>query len=324
MQTTAKSFGAESDLPLINRYTRREFAADELYTFSLVLCDNEIDRDGERFTIGALGRLAELFVGKTGVFDHEPSGKNQAARIYAAEVRADPARRTEAGEPYTCVKARAYMVRTLENASLIGEIEGGIKKEVSVGCSVARRLCSICGAEADCAHVPGRRYEGKLCHRLLDDPTDAYEWSFVAVPSQRAAGVTKHHPHGKEEPPMTDPHDPAALAKRFAACEDPITLTRAEARAMAGELDRLRKDAALGLAYREELAKEVRRLAFLAGETIDAAVLESVTQKLDIPELKAFCASYESRLASGAGSMSTVQLAQPTAQPAPDEFRMRL
>lgn len=332
MQTTAKSLGPQDDLPLIHRYTRREFAPEELYAFSLVLCDNEIDRDGERFTIPALRRLAELFVGKTGIFDHEATGKNQAARVYAAEVCADSARTTEAGEPYTWIKARAYMVRTRENEGLIGEIEGGIKKEVSVGCSVAKRICSICKAETrpgegtGCSHEPGRRYDGALCHRLLDEPTDAYEWSFVAVPAQRAAGVTKgRKPERKEA--MTDSPDIQALAKRFASCGGPITLTQPEARALADELAHLQKDAALGLAYREELAKEVRRLAFLAGETIDAPVLEAVVKKLDIPELKAFCASYEARLASG--SPGAAQLAGGAASPgrspadAPEEFRMR-
>ena len=34
-------------------------------------------------------------------------------------------------------------------------------------------------------------YKGKLCYGLLKEPTDAYEFSFVAVPAQRGAGVTK-------------------------------------------------------------------------------------------------------------------------------------
>ena len=50
----------EDSLLKINRYTRREFKADEVYTFSVVLCDNEIDRDFERFTADALQKLALL------------------------------------------------------------------------------------------------------------------------------------------------------------------------------------------------------------------------------------------------------------------------
>ncbi len=36
-----------------------------------------------------------------------------------------------------------------------------------------------------------RLYGEKLCFMELQEPTDAYEWSFVAVPAQRRAGVVK-------------------------------------------------------------------------------------------------------------------------------------
>ena len=81
-------------LEKISRYTRRKFGPDELYVFPVALCDNEIDRDGERFTVDALRKLAELFVGKTGVFDHDPQAKNQTARIYDCRVERDETRLT--------------------------------------------------------------------------------------------------------------------------------------------------------------------------------------------------------------------------------------
>lgn len=60
-----KSAGVGSEeLTQINRFTRREFTADELYVFSVVLCDNEVDRDFEQFTPQALEKLGELFIGK--------------------------------------------------------------------------------------------------------------------------------------------------------------------------------------------------------------------------------------------------------------------
>ena len=69
------------DLEMINKLTRRNFSEDEIYTFNVVLCDNEIDRENEKFTNEALDKLCELFVGKTGIIDHTPSSKNQTARI---------------------------------------------------------------------------------------------------------------------------------------------------------------------------------------------------------------------------------------------------
>ena len=61
----------EGELELINQYTRQELNEDEVYAFSIVLCDNEIDRDSERFSVQSLQKLSELFVGVTGLYDHE-------------------------------------------------------------------------------------------------------------------------------------------------------------------------------------------------------------------------------------------------------------
>lgn len=184
----------EEELAQINRHSRRTLTADEVYAFPLILCDNETDRDCERFSISALESLADMFVGKTGIFDHDPKGVNQTARIFAAEVISDPAKKTRSGEVYTCIRAKAYLMRTEKTADLIAEIDGGIKKEVSVCCSVKREVCSICGAnrkENQCSHVKGSYYGGKLCEGILTEPSDAYEWSFVAVPAQPNAGITK-------------------------------------------------------------------------------------------------------------------------------------
>lgn len=65
----------------------REFTADELYVFSVVLCDNEVDRDFEQFTPQALEKLGELFIGKPGLFDHEPKATLQTARIFSTAVK---------------------------------------------------------------------------------------------------------------------------------------------------------------------------------------------------------------------------------------------
>ena len=74
------------ELALINALARRELGEDEVYTFALRLCDNDIDRDGERFDDGTLDALAPMFVGVSGVFDHQWSARGQTARIYRAGV----------------------------------------------------------------------------------------------------------------------------------------------------------------------------------------------------------------------------------------------
>lgn len=61
----------ENDLALIRTYARGEIAAEDVYVFPVILCDNEVDRDYERFDPETLREIAELFVGKTGISDHE-------------------------------------------------------------------------------------------------------------------------------------------------------------------------------------------------------------------------------------------------------------
>lgn len=183
-------------LEKLNKFTRREMKEDEVYIFDVVLCDNEIDRDGERFSLNALKSLEKLFVGKTGIFDHDPQSSKQTARIFDVKLLSDTSRTTAAGESYTYLKASAYMVKTDGNENLIKEIDGGIKKEVSISCCAGSKKCSVCGTDLNkkkCPHSAGKNYKGKVAHAVLDDITDAYEWSFVAVPAQVNAGVTKKY-----------------------------------------------------------------------------------------------------------------------------------
>jgi len=187
---------AEADIGLINEYSLKELSPDEVYTFSVVLCDNEVDRDLERFSDSALEAMATLFVGKTGISDHDWSASNQVARIYRTSVVTDTTRKTMAGSAYKCLVGDAYMLRNDTTKGMIEAIEGGILKEVSVGCAMKSCTCSVCGGSVfwdgcEKGHVKGESYDGQLCHAILDDPSDAYEFSFVAVPAQRGAGVTK-------------------------------------------------------------------------------------------------------------------------------------
>ena len=175
-------------LEKINRYTQTPLTEDEVFVFSVVLCDNEVDRDFERFSVDALKKLAPLFEGKTAIKNHSMDSDDQSARTFQTEVVTDPEKVTSLGEPYTYLKAYCYMPRLPKNEELIAEIGAGIKKEVSVGCAVASCICSVCGADArkaPCKHIRGKRYNGKVCHFVLENPTDTYEWSFVTVPSQK-------------------------------------------------------------------------------------------------------------------------------------------
>lgn len=186
-----------AEMELINRYTLKELKPEDVYAFSVVLCDNEIDRDNERFDRNALEALAKLFIGKTGIFNHSSNAHDQVARLYRASVE-QTGERNSLGEEKLALRGFAYILRTEEMQPIIDKIEGGILKEVSVGFAVSDCVCSICGksigwSECEDGHVKGRSYNGRRCYGLLKNPVDAYEFSFVAVPAQRGAGVTKNY-----------------------------------------------------------------------------------------------------------------------------------
>lgn len=187
----------DAELKAINKHTLEPLKAEDVFVFKAVLCDNEVDRDFERFTLKALQDLQKLFVGKTLIKDHSPRADNQVARIYATEL-VQGTKTLKCGELYTQLVAHCYMVKTASNADLITEIKAGIKKEGSISCSVASSICSICGtdnAKNYCRHYPGKSYEKEkgtqVCTFDLASVLDAYEFSLVAIPAQKAAGVRK-------------------------------------------------------------------------------------------------------------------------------------
>ena len=196
-----KKADAATDIGLINQYSVEELTPEKVYCFNLALCDNDVDRDTERFTDASLDTLAPLFLGKTGISDHRWSADRQIARLYRVEVE-DGKKKNALGEPLRVLRGSAYMLNNETNQPIIEAIAGGIMKEVSIGCQVSKCTCSICGENLSldwrtwtykCKndHIKGEVYDKKLCVGNLEDPIDAYEFSFVAVPAQQGAGVTK-------------------------------------------------------------------------------------------------------------------------------------
>ncbi len=269
----------QGELELINKYTRRSYSEDEIYVFSLVLCDNEIDRDNERFSEDALKKLEKLFVGVTGITDHDPKTENQTARIFSCRTETIEDRLTSDGKPYVQLKARAYIPRA-DSSELINLIDSGIKKEVSVGCSVSRRICSVCGKSISvCGHIKGRYYDGRFCYAALEDPTDAYEWSFVAVPAQRAAGVTKAFDKGGEY---------MDIEKRIFSGGSQ-SFTAEEMNVLAEKFRSLGEKAADGETYRKRLIEDINKAAAFALPELRRDTLGFITGKMNAVQLEELC-----------------------------------
>ena len=220
-----------------------------------------------------------MFEGKTAIQNHSMDAADQSARTFKTEVLTDETRKTALGEPYTYLKAYCYMPRIPKNEALIAEIAAGIKKEVSVGCAVEKRICSVCGADerkAPCAHRRGKTYNGEVCHYILENPTDAYEWSFVAVPAQKNAGVTKKRFA-----------DADALLKALRnGRADELTLSRADLSALAQKVDALESAAADGAAYRAALLDAAVKGFAKALPTLDNRLAEQMCAPLGTKALK--------------------------------------
>ena len=255
-ETSAAGVGVPDagQLEKINALAKGSLTEEQVYVFSVKLCDDQVDRDFERFDTAALPELAKMFVGKSGIVDHRWSAEGQLARIFDTEILEE--------NGVTGIKAWAYIRRGGAGDEWIADIEAGIKKEVSVGCAMGRSVCSVCGGEyGSCGHRKGEYYEGELCCAILKEPVDAYEFSFVAVPAQREAGVLK------------------GMGRK--ACLKEL----ADAYGAQEEYRNLFKQAQLGQRYQKQLGDEVVRLVLMLGLKIGEPVLRGAVEKLAGAEL---------------------------------------
>ncbi len=255
-----------AQLEVINGQAKGKLTAEQVYVFSLRLCDDQVDRDMERFDTEALPGLAKLFIGKTGIIDHCWSSDNQVARIFQTQVV------REDGVSY--IKAWAYIRRGSHTEEIIADIEAGIKKEVSVGCAMGRSICSICGGDyGTCGHQKGEHYDGQLCCAILKEPMDAYEFSFVAVPAQPQAGVMK----GMSRRNLSL----KALAEEFG---------------VQGEYRELYKQAQLGRQFEKQLQDEVVRLCLVLDLGAAEPVLRSIVEKAGAEDLQKLKMALQERM----------------------------
>lgn len=286
----------EEELKEINRFTRKELSEEDVYVFSVVLCDNEIDRDYERFSEEALEALSELFVGVTGIADHDPKSSNQTARIFSCRVEAPAGQLTSDGRPYQRLCARAYLPRSEKTQDMILALDSGIKKEVSVGCAVKHRICSICGEELSlCEHQKGQTYGQRLCYATLTEPTDAYEWSFVAVPAQKEAGVIKNFRYGSAAYPLEGGISMDIEKKLLAGGEQHFTA--AEWQEFAAAYRTLQQKAADGEMVREKLLKDISGLSAVVLPMLGGETILKMTEGLTVRQLDEMKSAFESKAA---------------------------
>ena len=142
-----------------------------------------------------------------------------------------------------------------------------------------------------CAHRKGAVYDGETCLAVLSEPLDAYEFSFVAVPAQRAAGVTKA---GKEEYGMT-------LQDCVAKHGSPE---------LSDALRRLSAEAELGRAWRKQLEDGLVALGLSLDLGASEQTLRKAAAALDDGQLQAWKAALDRRAAERYGGGPQLTAAQ--------------
>lgn len=283
----AAGVATDAQLSLINGYTLREFAAEELVVREYALAHNCIDRDRECFDEALLQNFATTLPGK-GAFIRHPGGWDGDSgpgegRVFQAaiETMSLEAARTLLREPgltlppdrstVTVLKASAYYVKTTENASLLLKMEAGIASDVSIGFNASDRNRIKQGD----IEVNVWRWEG---------PGEALEMSVVWLGAQPGARATKSHtPHTPEDSDM-EPKDNAAAeelktVKPKATQFDAIKAALGTDAALADDPAALAALVACGKTYRSDLIETVIKSERLSGALGDTEQVVSDARK---------------------------------------------
>lgn len=156
-----------------NDYIRWE----DYYVFKIILCNNDVDKDRDRFSIPALYQIRDMAIGKNGILDTMPSKENKSniARIFDCSVEYDKGKTTIDGEPLLYVQAYAFLDKRISDGcgAIAQKIKEGFYNEVSIGCSIYE------------SHKVGL-FDSELAPEyeitVIDSITDLYEWSIVQKP----------------------------------------------------------------------------------------------------------------------------------------------
>lgn len=208
------------ELAQINGFTRRPVSADEVVAFPTLSCNDMDDRDDDRFSTQCVKDFAELPqpfspTGKSFMLDHNYSVNNAVGRIF------DTTTAKEKGVQW--LKNKVYVPNTAKNAGFIEDLDFGINWAVSVGVTLGKSNCTVCGAPFSswgwwCSegHDKGAFYDPNSdltddwgypipvdpktnknavkCVREFSDPIDMYELSQVFLGAQYFAALDTKAP----------------------------------------------------------------------------------------------------------------------------------
>lgn len=175
-------------LTLINKYSMKQLAVDDIYVRKYLMAHNGIDRDRERFPETILNDFARTLPGKSLLSGHQRPNPGIGLYFDAATEEISPDKFKQlTGEdinlPDNVSTAKIlwgwiYMVKADFNAAIISNIEAGIYRHASIGFSAS-----------DLIQIKGEF--GQILYREYVPPGDAREGSLVWLGAQPGATSQK-------------------------------------------------------------------------------------------------------------------------------------
>lgn len=162
------------DLDLINEYALVPLKAADVSVYTMQVANDQVDRDGERFTVEVLHDFAASLVGKALLEGHD-WGPVGIGRFFKAWV--------ESQNGVTWLMAKAYLLNEDEDAAeMITKLNGGVASFVSVG--------FYCPDRVQVQDATGAAY-GEYRRGPNGEPGEAIEASMVFLGAQYDAAVVK-------------------------------------------------------------------------------------------------------------------------------------
>ena len=178
----------EGTMALINNYAIEPLSPEDVFVGKILLANNAVDRDGERFHEDFLKRLQETIKGKSLLQGHRWGdagiGLYFESEIItmslkeAEELTKEKLQLPEGEDTVHFLKVYYYIMNTPHNEGIIANIKGGICRHASIGFSAEKRN-------------PVNDEEGNTLYHEYSGDGEALEGSFVWLGAQYASTTTK-------------------------------------------------------------------------------------------------------------------------------------
>ncbi|TPG50660.1 hypothetical protein EAH75_04270 [Rhodanobacter glycinis] len=302
----------DAALALVNSFTLRPFAADELQLREYVLAHNCIDRDNEVFDEALLDNFATTLTGQGVHIVHPTSWKSDGGpaegKVYASRTESMTldAARALLREPNLMLPpdrnqvkvlfASAYYAKTPDNTALLIKQDAGIAGDVSVGFNAV-------------GPVPIKDVDGReLTARRWMAPGEALEMSLIWLGAQQGARAVKNAKTNPEpEQTMSLTNEEITALQTKAANGDKSTTQLAAIKTALGEdaalLDNpatLKAHITDAKTYKSSLVDDIvgmeRQLKITGDAEGDVAAAKTFLSEMPVDRLKAMQKGLEARL----------------------------